>query len=289
MAKFFSSRRMGRLAWSAIWLCSFLPLSVFFLPVQANQEQYWQQALQGKIHPGKTVWLKAGQTRFLGIYTPYRNKKHYGAAIILHDKDMHPDWAQVIHPLRTGLADHGWNTLSVQMPITQKNLSQIKELKAFYDKARQRIDAAIAFLSSKKQTPIFLIGYGQGSSMLLYYTLKNKDFFSAKNKAAVSRFIPVAGLVIISNQSLMIDKHPRNSAAIINQLYIPLLDIYGSYDLDAVVQSAPQRRAAGHRSMNPDYQQEIILHADHFFQRNQDALIKRIYAWMRKIIRKPKQ
>ena len=68
---------------------------------------------------GDAEILKADGHEFLSIYTEADDAK--GAVIIMHGRGFHPDWVDTIQPLRIGLVDFGWNTLSIQMPVLQKD------------------------------------------------------------------------------------------------------------------------------------------------------------------------
>ncbi len=37
--------------------------------------------------------------------------------LLAHGIGIHPNWEQVIQPLRVALSEQGWNTLSIQMPV----------------------------------------------------------------------------------------------------------------------------------------------------------------------------
>jgi len=66
----------------------------------------------------------------------------------------------------------------------------------------------------------------------------------------------------------------------LQRIMIPVLDIYGSRDLDDVVDSAPLRAAAARKARNPDYRQTEIAGANHFFQGLEDTLVSRVNAWI---------
>nr|WP_067298920.1 DUF3530 family protein [Marinobacterium profundum] len=61
-------------------------------------------------------WLETNNDRSLTLYQPASEAEPTGAVILLPDEHSHPDWPQDLHPLRTGLAHHGWDTLSVALP-----------------------------------------------------------------------------------------------------------------------------------------------------------------------------
>ena len=92
-------------------------LSVPSLASDTAKEKRWADQIVDTLMEGEAVWLQAGQTKFLGIYTESATKPAKGAVIVLHGIGAHPDWTDVVHPLRVGLTEHGWTTLSLQMPI----------------------------------------------------------------------------------------------------------------------------------------------------------------------------
>lgn len=61
-------------------------------------------------------WLETNSDRSLTLYQPASQADPTGAVILLPDEHSHPDWPQDLHPLRTGLARHGWDTLAVALP-----------------------------------------------------------------------------------------------------------------------------------------------------------------------------
>jgi pimeloyl-ACP methyl ester carboxylesterase len=68
--------------------------------------------------------LKNGREIF-SIFMESEADKPKGGIIILHNRGQHANWSDTIKPLRTGLTEKGWHTLSVQMPVFQNG--SIKE------------------------------------------------------------------------------------------------------------------------------------------------------------------
>ena len=62
------------------------------------------------------VWLEAEGTRFLALDRAPGRGPVRGTVLLAHAPGQHADWPEVMRPLRTGLAEDGWRTLSVQMP-----------------------------------------------------------------------------------------------------------------------------------------------------------------------------
>ena len=79
------------------------------------REKRWAGEITPGLVVGDTVYLaqKSGH-KFLAIYTAATQSR--AAVITVHGMGVHPDWA-LIGTLRSGLSDHGYATLSVQMPV----------------------------------------------------------------------------------------------------------------------------------------------------------------------------
>jgi len=84
-------------------------------PPNYAREKRWAEQVVPTLFSGEAVWLEAPRTeKFLGIYTEAKDAK--GAIILAHGLGVHPDYG-VIGELRARLAEAGYTTLSVQMPI----------------------------------------------------------------------------------------------------------------------------------------------------------------------------
>ena len=76
------------------------------------------------------------------------------------------------------------------------------------------------------------------------------------------------------------DGHGKNIEHLA-QINLPVLDLYGSEDLEGVLASAPERAAAARG--NKRYQQVMVDGADHFFEGHDDALIEAVHQWLRQL------
>src|SRR6266567_4382973 len=84
-------------------------------PSDYAREKRWAGEVVPSIVVGEAVWLEAPRTeKFLGIYTEAKNAK--GAIVLAHGLGVHPDYG-LIGELRARLADAGYTTLSIQMPV----------------------------------------------------------------------------------------------------------------------------------------------------------------------------
>ena len=94
-----------------------LLLSMVAVASDVEKERRWADQIVDALIDGEAVWLRAGEHDFLGIYTEAEDADSKHSAIILHGVGVHPDWQQVVYPLRARLPALGWRTLSLQMPV----------------------------------------------------------------------------------------------------------------------------------------------------------------------------
>lgn len=231
------------------------------------REKRWADQIVDSIMTGEAEWLSSDGHKFLGIYTEHTTEKAVGGAIILHGTGVHPDWPDVVYPLRTLLPDHGWQTLSLQMPILP-NETDYKEYIPLFDEVAPRIKAGIEFLKSKGINNIVIIGHSMGSTMAAYALATTKPDPSVRRLVAVG----VAGNVIKDNK-----KNYFNS---LTNIKIPVLDIYGSDDLDIVRDNADKRAMAAKKAGNTRYTQIIVNGANHMFTGKDKELVERVHSWL---------
>src|SRR5690242_13130361 len=79
------------------------------------REQRWAEEITPAIVVGDPLYLATGNGRkFLTIYTPRAHPP--AGVIVVHGLGLHPDWG-LNNALRSALAEGGYATLSVQMPV----------------------------------------------------------------------------------------------------------------------------------------------------------------------------
>jgi len=251
-------------------------LSFWQMPALASdlaKEKRWSEQIVDSLLVGDPVELKAGDTPFLGIFTAASNGSADRAAIIVHGVGVHPDWPEVIYPLRSELPEHGWSTLSIQMPILANDAS-VKEYLPLFDEIAPRMNAAVSYLREQGNKTIVVIAHSLGASMAARFVADNP-------KAGVK------GLVLISMGVIDIDPK-MNGALALENIKLPVLDIYGSRDLENVLATRSERgKAAARKAQNADYRQIPIEGGDHFFVGVEDDLVRRIYGWLKSHYEKP--
>jgi pimeloyl-ACP methyl ester carboxylesterase len=228
------------------------------------KERRWADQIIDQLFDGEAVWLTGDGADFLGLYTEAATAPK-GGVIVLHGIGVHPDWPQVINPLRVGLAEEGWNTLSVQMPILPNEAEQ-EEYRPLYVEVPPRIDAAIQFLKEQEASPVFIIGHSIGVSMAMHYLGSNSN-----NR--------VAGLVAIGTNMGGIGSLDEK-ATWLSRVQLPVLDLYGEFDLDVVLGGVGTRASVAQSATIDDFTQIEVPGSDHFFDGYEQQLLDVVSAWL---------
>lgn len=252
-----------------------LSILVFFFALlgltQASdtaKEKRWADQIVDSLIDGKSEWLEAGGQKFLAVFTEDQTGAPKGGAIIVHGIGVHPNWTEVIYPLRTELPNHGWATLSIQMPVLP-NEATVKDYIPLIKEAGPRIQAAIEFLKSKNIEPLVIVAHSLGATMASATLAEQGD-------------LGLRGFVAIGMSGSDLDPQ-LDTTAQLPKLKIPVLDLYGSRDLDTVLAAAQPRAAAMRKAGNTGYRQLQIEGADHFFVGVEDELVRRVYGWLEQL------
>jgi alpha/beta superfamily hydrolase len=226
--------------------------------------------IEDAILDGEPVWLQAGQARFLAIYTRAATPETRGAAVILHGSDAHPDWPDVVFPLRTQLPEHGWATLSIQLPVTAPG-APAGSWQADLPLAAPRIAAAAAWLKKRQFPYLALIGHSLGARM-------GAEYLGGLHGAPDPAFRAFVAVGLTANPA----DTDRGVLLALKQLQLPMLDLYGERDFGGVIHSADARRRAALQGRSPAYSQVQAPGADHFFRGLDGLLVSRVRAWLAK-------
>ena len=105
-----------RLARAALLIGAFFAAAAHAVVADTARETRWADEVVPQLVVGDAVWLAtARHPRVLALYTEPA-KATRNAVIVVHGLGVHPDW-NLIGVLRAALADRGFATLSVQMPV----------------------------------------------------------------------------------------------------------------------------------------------------------------------------
>lgn len=95
-------------------------------PVQGRSESMASD-LRRTIPGDEQVILKSGKERVLALWRPANQGTPKGVVILLPGDGESADWPRAIAPLRRGLPDHGWHTLSLTLPDPERPIRVIEE------------------------------------------------------------------------------------------------------------------------------------------------------------------
>ena len=232
-----------------------------------DKEKRWASQIVDSLMVGEAEWLQVGNNKVLALFSEHTTEKATGAAIVLHGIGVHPNWDQIIRPVRSELPDHGWATLSVQLPVL-KNEAQAKDYQPLFPEVKPRLDAAVNFLKKKGFNNIVIIAHSLGASMSAYYLADKPD-------------PAIRGYIGIGISGRLYDGSNVDYLTSVEKITIPVLDIYGSNDLDSVLSTIKERAKGATKAGNKNYTQVEIPGANHFFDNKNAVLIKRIRGWIK--------
>jgi hypothetical protein len=190
-----------------------------------------------------------------------------GGVILLHSRGYHANWSSTIKPLRVGLAEKGWHTLSVQMPVLDKNATYYDYVPIF-PYAHERIEVAIDFYKQRGIDNIVLVSHGCGAHMSMSYFDKYGD-------DKINAYVGI-GMGATDYKQKVIKRFP------LDIMLKPVLDIYGEKDFPGVIRLSESRKALMDISGNKQDAQKVIKGADHYYKENgsSQVLVKTIDTWL---------
>ena len=239
---------------------------------EQSREQQIAEKLAQTANADEIIGLKASGGHFVGLYKSARPsavskiKEANGVVILVHGMGAHPDWPDVISPLRIHLTDLGWSTFSIQMPILSPEES-VAEYGKTLVVANSRISAAVEYFHAWDMEPIILLGYSFGAAQAASYLASDKPEH-------------VAAFVSVSMLAQKFIKPKLDVFKFIGGINIPMLDIYGKEDLEDVRRGIDDRRLAASKNSNYAFQQIELQRAGHNYLGTEKALVEQIQHWL---------
>lgn len=241
----------------------FLFMLLFFstaMGADYEREKRWADEITPGLIVGDAVYLQTSSGhKFLNLYTEATKAK--AAVVVVHGIGIHPDWG-LIGMLRTRLAEQGYTTLSVQMPVLAAD-AKGDEYPPTFPEAGERLAAAVKFLQGKRYKKIALVSHSMGARM-------SSDYL--KNNPAAPLFAWVS--VSITNDAL----------GSLGVLKFPVLDLYGEKDEPQVLKNANQRAQVIKKIKGSA--QIMVPQADHFFNGQDDVLVKYVKSFLDKSLKR---
>jgi alpha/beta superfamily hydrolase len=219
------------------------------------RETRWAQEVAPQVVVGDVVWLALpDRPRVLALYTePAAPAK--GAVIVVHGQGVHPDW-NLIGALRTDLAERGYATLSVQMPVLAADAPRDDYGELFGD-AGDRLAAALAWLHAKGYARVAVVSHSLGAAMV-------DAWLARASTPAVQAWAPVGMLVAFA-------KPPR----------LPVLDVVAARDIPMALANAKRR---AHQLPRDGCSIGVTVDGtDHYFEGATTALADKVAAFLARV------
>jgi len=249
-----------------LWVAALCLLPI--LPADgANREREDRlvEEMETNLFDGDVITLLPDGEAFAAVEMESQTDTTRGGIVLLHGRGFHADWPENIGPLRVGLAEAGWYTLSLQMPVLEKSAKYFDYLPVLSD-AMPRIDAALAHLKDQDISPVVLLAHSCGAHMAMLWMEQHGD-------SGIDAFVGI-GMGATDYKQPM--RHPFPFASVA----IPVLDLYGEEDYPAVHRIAPERLALMNKGGNALSKQVASAGADHYFTDKSDQLTEEVSTWL---------
>lgn len=226
-----------------------------------EREKRWAAEVTPALVVGDAVQIKTGRAEtagreFLGLYTEAKNPK--AALVLVHGVGVHPDHG-VIGILRTRLADLGYTTLSIQMPVQAKEAAVDDYYPKVFPDAADRMARAAEWLRAKGQTKLVLVSHSMGAWMA-------NEYLDAQHAQTPYRAWVVMGLT-------------GGYSWTMRRYKFPVLDVFGEKDLEPVMKAEGRRKGA--LDTGNGSRQVRIAGADHHYDKREAELAGAIDAFLR--------
>ncbi len=209
---------------------------------------------------GEVIELQSKDGPFLAIHRPRQHGPARGGIVLLHDRLGNADGAEAIRPLRLGLAEAGWDTLSLQLSVEPRSADTIQGTDTV---SVARLDSGMAWLKARDIDKLVLLAQGDRAGTALQWA-------AARQSQELGALILLSA-ALASPPDDELRKRLRASA-------LPVLDIYAERDYPPVIATAPNRRMLG--IDNPAYRQRALAEAPSGFFGAEQELIDSIRAWL---------
>lgn len=235
-------------------------LLVFLLSLSAaaqSQDYYREKRWSDQIVPGlvvgEAIWLEqANQHKFLGIWTEAENAR--GAIILGHGRGWNPDF-ELYGVLRVKLAEKGYSTLSIQLPVLGGG-AKIGDYIPTYEDAAERYHVAGTWLNARGYKNVAIVSHSLGATMANQYLINVKQ--------TMVRAWVFVGII--------------NGLEEMFRIKIPVLDIYGGKDWEVTQVGASERRKQILKINRS--RQVVVPEALHFFEGKEDLLTGEIVGFL---------
>lgn len=206
----------------------------------------------GEIH-GELVELQAAGKVFLAIHRSRQRGDPRGGVVLLPDRGTTANSLEVMRPLRLGLAEAGWETLSLQLSSAGGGQADAADTRA-------RLQAGLDWLKTRKLTRLVVIALGDSGTAALAF-------------AADKPPQELRALVLVS-------ANLNNAAGPQHEIRPPVLEVYAEYDRPAVLDGVAARRGGMAGNGDVDYTQRLVPGARAGYFGLEPELLSRVRGWL---------
>jgi pimeloyl-ACP methyl ester carboxylesterase len=255
----FAPRQKARLGGLFVFIV-LLFLSAESFSQDYEKEKRWADDILPTLMIGDAVWLqqKNGH-KFLSLFTDVRTPK--GAVIIAHGRGWSPDF-ELYGTLRTRLAELGYTTLSIQLPVLPST-AILGLYVPLYPDARERFQLAVDFLKARGYRDIGIVSHSLGATMANQYLIRTED-------RSVRAWVFIGILQGLEEMY---------------RIKIPTLDVYGSNDWTVTMWGAPEREKQ--LRQHPGSAQVMVPGARHFFEGQEEELVRIVAGFLDRTFKAP--
>jgi len=228
-----------------IALSLFIAAPAFAAPDYAREKR-WDEEVSPGIVVGEAVYLEQkNKHKFLAIYT--EAPKTRLAVVVMHGLGIHPDWG-LIGTLRQRLPDHGYTTLSIQLPVLAVE-AKYEDYVPTFPEAVERLKLAVEFLKAKGHSQVAIVSHSLGGVMAHEYLMAYPDGVRAWASLGMG------------------------GGRTYERVAMPVLDLTGSEELPVVAANTARRKAS---LKNPSSRHVVIPGTNHFYADREDAMVKTV-------------
>ena len=231
-----------------IFLCCLVALPcALAIDLDYERETRWAEQVLPSILVGDPVWIEQPNGhKFLAIYTEVENPR--GAIIIGHGRGWNPDF-ELYGILRMKLADQGYNTLAIQLPVLGPG-AKVGDYIPTYPDSSERYDLSAKFLQRKGFDNISIVSHSLGATMA-------NEYLITVDETAVKAWVFISIL---------------NGLQEMFRIKIPVMDVYGSKDWEITQVGGYERKQQIMKV--PGSRQAVLEGAPHFFEDKEDELTR---------------
>ena len=221
-----------------------------------DREARWATDTLATLIEGRAVRVEqANGHRFLALYTVARRvAAPRGAVIVAHGRGWAPD-VDLYGELRGRLADAGYSTLSIQLPVLP-GTAKLGDYVDIFPDSRERFAQAVDWLRKRGYTRVAIVSHSLGATMANDYLIRATD-----GKVGAWVFISIL-----------------NGLEDMFRIHIPVFDIYAEQDWNVIVTGADER--AKQIARVPGSQQVMLPGAQHFFEGRREELTRLVVRFL---------